>query len=103
MPAVPSLQPQLSRWLSPFHGLVRRAKDKADYLAVGTALAVCHSLSIHVHGGLDGGMTHQFLLHFHRSPGFVQPRAVRVAERVPADVIADSGSNSRRLQDALLK
>ena len=32
------------------------------------------------------GMTHQFLLHLHRSPGFVQPRTVRVAERVPADL-----------------
>jgi len=31
-------------------------------------------------------MTHQFLLHFHGSSGLVQPRAVRVAERVPADL-----------------
>ncbi|MBB5059552.1 hypothetical protein HDF16_004278 [Granulicella aggregans] len=26
-------------------------------------------------------MTHEFLLNLHRSPGFVQPRTVRVAER----------------------
>ena len=31
-------------------------------------------------------MTHQFLLHFHRSSGLVQPRAVRVAERMPTDL-----------------
>jgi hypothetical protein len=47
-------------------------------------------------------MTHEFLLHLHRSASFVQPRAVRVAERVPADVIADSCSDPRRFQNALL-
>jgi len=31
-------------------------------------------------------MLHQFLLHFHRSPGLVQPRTVRVAERMPTDL-----------------
>ena len=30
-------------------------------------------------------MTHKFLLHLHRRSGLVQPRAVSVAERVPAD------------------
>ena len=37
-------------------------------------------------------MTQQFLLHLHRRSGFVQPRTVRVAEPVPADVIADPGA-----------
>ena len=31
-------------------------------------------------------MPHQFLLHLHRSSGLVQPRTVRVAERVPTDL-----------------
>ncbi len=31
-------------------------------------------------------MPHQFLLHFHRSSGLVQPRTVRVAERMPTDL-----------------
>ena len=30
-------------------------------------------------------MTHEFLLHFHRSSGLVQPRTIRVTERVPAE------------------
>src|SRR5271170_4568932 len=30
-------------------------------------------------------MPHQFLLHLHRGSGLVQPRTVRVAERVPTD------------------
>src|SRR5271163_2348909 len=30
-------------------------------------------------------MPHQFLLHLHRSSGLVQPRTIRVAERVPTD------------------
>jgi hypothetical protein len=30
-------------------------------------------------------MTHQFLLHLHWRTGLVQPRAVRVAERMPPD------------------
>jgi hypothetical protein len=37
-------------------------------------------------------MTHQFLLHFHRCSGFIQSRAVRVAERVPTDSTVPAGS-----------
>ena len=37
----------------------------------------------HIHRRLDRSVSHQFLLHFHRSPGLVQPRTVRVAECVP--------------------
>ena len=57
-----------------------------DYLSIGFPLRLRHRLSIHVHRGLDGGVTHEFLLYLHRRSGFVQPRTIRVAEGVPADV-----------------
>ena len=36
-------------------------------------------------------MPHELLLHSHGSPGRIQPRPIRVAEGVPADVPEDAG------------
>jgi hypothetical protein len=57
-----------------------------DYLSIGFPLRLRPRLSIHVHHGLDRGMTHEFLLDIHRCSGLVESRRLRVAERVPADV-----------------
>lgn len=38
-----------------------------------------------VHRRLYRGVPNQFLLHLHRRSGLVQPRTIRVAERVPAN------------------
>jgi hypothetical protein len=42
-------------------------------------------------------VSHQFLLHLHRSSGLVQPRTIRVAERVPADAPILAGVLHARL------
>ncbi len=68
-----------------------------DYLSIGFPLRLWHRLSIHVHRGLDRGMTHEFLLDLHRRSGLVQPRTIRVAERVPADGPVLAGVLSARL------
>ena len=62
-----------------------------DYLSIGFPLRLRHRLSIHVHRGLDRGMTHEFLLDLHRRSGLVQPRAIRVAERI---LFMDGGTRS---------
>jgi hypothetical protein len=64
-----------------FHWLEHHLHD----LAVGFPLRGRHRLSVDIHRRLDRRVTHQLLLHLHRRAGLVQPRTVRVAERVPAD------------------
>src|ERR1700677_1485504 len=59
------------------------AKDQPDNLAVRFALRVCHRPSVDVHRRLDRSVTHQLLLHLHRSARLVEPRTVGMAEGMP--------------------
>jgi hypothetical protein len=44
-------------------------------------------------------MTHQFLLHFHWRSGLVQPRTIRVAERMPTYRRVPSSGNPSLVVD----
>ena len=57
---------------SPSH-VQRFAKHQPYDLAIGFALRVCHRPSIDIHRRLDRGVTHQLLLHLHRSAGLIEP------------------------------
>jgi hypothetical protein len=46
-------------------------------------------------------MSHEFLLHLHRRSSLVQPRAVRVAERVPADAAEERDQNLRNFKESM--
>src|SRR6266478_831239 len=62
-----------------------RRQYEADDLAVRRALAFVHGLAVDVHRSTDVRVAHEFLLHFHRSPGFIKQGPEGVPERVPAD------------------
>jgi hypothetical protein len=56
---------------------------------VCVALALMHSLCVHVHGGTDIRMAHQFLLHLERRPDLVKRSPEGVPKRVPVDVLSE--------------
>ena len=64
----------------------RRMPSPTTWL-LALRLESCHRPSIDVHRRLDGGVSHQLLLHLHGSACLVQPRAVGVAERMPPDAV----------------
>jgi len=46
---------------------------------VRRALAFVHGLAVDVHRGTDVCVAHEFLLHLHRSPGFIKQGSECVA------------------------
>ena len=56
------------------------------------AFACLHGFAVNIHRRADVGVAHQFLLHLHRGPGFIQERPERVPEAVPADA-SDTTTN----------
>ncbi len=59
--------------LSPLSHVQRFAKHQPYDLAIGFALRVCHRPSVDIHRRLDRGVTHQLLLHLHRSASLIEP------------------------------
>jgi hypothetical protein len=59
---------------------------------VGFAPRFHEGSAIDVHRGGDVGMAHEFLLYTERSTRFVEPSAITVAKRVPADPSLNLGS-----------
>ncbi len=57
-----------------------RRQYEADDFAVRLAFAFVHGFAVDVHRRTDVGVAHKFLLHFHRSPGFIK----QGSECVPA-------------------
>ena len=53
---------------------------------VGFALRFHEGSAVDVHRGRDVGVTHEFLLHAERRASLVEPGAVAVTQRVPADL-----------------
>ena len=60
-------------------------QDSVNDSRIGLALRFHKRVAVYVHRGRDLSVPHEFLLHSHRCPGVVQPRTVRVTERVPAN------------------
>jgi hypothetical protein len=61
--------------------LLRGAKP----LSVRLAFPFFHGLAVDIHCGSDIRMTHEFLLHFNRCPGFIEQGSKCVTERVPQE------------------
>lgn len=61
-----------------------------DYLVVGLPHRGIHRRPVHVRGGGDVRVPHQVLLDAERRYAVVEPRAIRVAESVPAEAFQSS-------------
>ena len=66
------------------------AEHQSHNLTVCPAFGFRHGSPVDIQR-LDRNVTHQFLLHFHRSTRFVEPGAIGMAKCVPPDVLSQRG------------
>jgi hypothetical protein len=67
------------------------AEHQSHNLTVCAAFGFRHGPPVDIHRRLDRSVTHQFLLHLHRSTRFVEAGAIGMAECVPPNVLSQPG------------